>query len=122
MKRYKSKKAFGKAGEKFAADYLVKKGLTILETNYRVREGEIDLIALDGEVIIFIEVKSRYSDKCDLPIMAIDEKKQEKIRRVAEIYLAGKGWMEREVSFDAFTIRFDKTRKKWIVRWIRQAF
>ena len=122
MKKYPSKKALGKAGEDFAGNYLEKRGLEILERNFRIREGEIDLIALDGDTIVFVEVKTRKSKNYGLPSEAVDEVKQEKIREVAEAYLAEKGWMERIVRFDVFSIRYNNERKNWHIKWYKQAF
>lgn len=117
-----SGKSLGRAGEELAAQYLAREGLEILERNFRVREGEIDLVARDGDIIVFVEVKTRRGREFGLPVESVDEKKQERIRRVAEIFLAGKDWMEREVRFDIFTLRFDRPQQKWLARWIRQAF
>jgi putative endonuclease len=117
-----TRKAAGSAGERLAARFLEEKGLKILERNFRTREGEIDLIALDGEIIVFTEVKTRRSTTCGYPIEAVDDKKQEQIRYIAEIYLAKNGWMEREIRYDTFTLRFDRDKGKWLYNWQKQAF
>lgn len=115
-------KALGRKGEEAASQYLAKKGLKVIETNYRLREGEIDLIALDGEVIVFVEVKTRKRNDFGHPMEAVDTKKQSRIRRVAEIYLAQKDWSEREVRFDAFSLQYDHKKQKWQGQWIKHAF
>lgn len=121
-KKFSTKKELGKAGEKFAENHLRKRGLEILETNFRKREGEIDIIALDGEIVVFVEVKTRRSQEFGLPIEAVDEKKQEKIYEIAEAYLAEKGWMERELRFDVFSIQFCRDTNRWHIKWVKQAF
>ncbi|MCE1246633.1 MAG: YraN family protein [Firmicutes bacterium] len=117
-----TRKSIGSAGEKMAARFLEEKGLKILEHNFRVREGEIDLICLDDETIVFTEVKTRRNTTCGYPVEAIDVKKQEKLRCVAEIYLAKNGWMDRDVRYDTFTLRFDGEKGKWLYHWQKQAF
>jgi len=122
MPRNPFNKLIGRAGEEFAAGFVESRGLEILERNYRTREGEIDIVARDNKVIVFIEVKTRLSDSCGLPIEAIDEKKQEKIKEIAELYLVNRDLSDPEVRFDVFTIRFDNEMGKWTARWIKRAF
>lgn len=122
MSRNPSRKHVGRAGEEFAARFVESRGLEILERNYRIREGEIDIVARDDRIIVFIEVKTRLSDTCGLPIEAIDEKKQEKIKEIAELYLIKKDLSDQDVRFDVFTIRFDGEKGKWVARWIKRAF
>jgi len=81
------KKLLGRVGEQKAAEYLEKKGYKIIEKNYKTHVGEIDLIACDGQDIVFVEVKTRSSDAFGLPSEAVDSKKQEKYYKVADEYL-----------------------------------
>lgn len=81
------RKALGKWGEMKAASYLISQGLEILKQNYRCEYGEIDLIAKDGETIVFVEVKTRSSSTYGLPEEAVDTAKQEHIVASAENYL-----------------------------------
>ncbi len=76
----------GKDGEAFAQDFLLAKGYRILKLNYRTKVGEIDMIALDGERVVFIEVKTRQEDGWDA-FEAVDKRKQGKMRRVAQQFL-----------------------------------
>lgn len=73
----------GSEGESFAADYLIKNGYRILERNFRTPLGEIDIIARDGETLVFIEVKARSNARFGPPQLAVDHRKQVKISRVA---------------------------------------
>ena len=75
--------------EQEAADYLISCGYQILEMNYRGRHGEIDLIAMDGEYLVFVEVKYRQSDYVQSPSEAVDGKKQRHISRTARQYMLG---------------------------------
>ncbi|MBQ8426215.1 MAG: YraN family protein [Clostridia bacterium] len=81
------KKFLGRAGEVKAAEFLKKKGYKILEKNYKTHIGEIDLIAKDGEALVFVEVKTRISDDYGAPSEAVNLKKQEKYYKVATEYL-----------------------------------
>jgi len=82
------RQVIGAWGEDQAAEYLVKNGLKILQRNYRSREGEIDLIASDGDTLVFVEVKTRTNDAYGFPEEAVTEEKMEHIYNVAEEYLA----------------------------------
>ena len=98
------KNIYGKASEIIAADFLKEKGYKILETNYKNKIGEIDVIALDGDYIVFVEVKARISQKFGHPFEAIDERKQQKIKMVASLYLTIKRKTNRKCRFDAIAI------------------
>ena len=74
----------GKAGEELAASYLEQHGFAIKERNYRFERGEIDLIAEEGEELVFIEVKARHSTVFGTPEDAVTEEKQERVRAVAD--------------------------------------
>lgn len=82
----------GQEGERLAAEYLQNKGFLILETNYRVRKSEIDIIASKGELMVFVEVKLRRNADYGFPEEAVDEKKWNKITEGAEAYLEKCGW------------------------------
>jgi putative endonuclease len=91
----------GMAGEAAAAYLLEEKGMKILERNFRSRTGEVDLIALDGEVIVFTEVKTWSSYGIDALEHALDIKKQRKIIETSKYFLS----LHREYRYMA--IRFD---------------
>ena len=90
----------GKTGEKLARDYLIKKGYRILEINYRNKVGEIDIIAFDNDVLIFIEVKSRTNTNYGYAYEAVNYKKQQKIINTSLIYIKSK-------RYDKFQLRYD---------------
>lgn len=92
----------GVVGEQTAAEWLTgHAGMKLLETRYRNKAGEIDLIMLDRETVVFIEVKTRLHAAPGSGLMAIDRKKQQRIARSAMLYLMEKGWLSRSVRFDA---------------------
>jgi len=80
----------GIEGEAIAADYLIKRGYKVVEQNFRCSIGEIDLIAWEGETLVFVEVKARSSSQFGGPEGAVTLRKQEKIIRVALAYLQQK--------------------------------
>ena len=90
----------GKAGEQFVCDYLIKYGWTIDARNYRIRGGEIDIIAHKDDVLAFVEVKTRGIRALVDGIDAIDAKKRQAMIRTADRYI------EKNPT-DAGTIRFD---------------
>lgn len=82
-----NKRKVGAAFEQTAAAYLEKQGYRILESNFRCRLGEIDLVAKDGEYLVFVEVKYRANESMGTPFAAVNGKKQATIRRVTQVYL-----------------------------------
>jgi putative endonuclease len=82
------KDAVGRFGEDVAAQFLHDAGLTILARNWRCREGEIDIVARDGEVLVFVEVKTRSSARFGDPAEAVDAVKAARVRRLAVRWLA----------------------------------
>ncbi|MDI1472823.1 MAG: YraN family protein [Thermodesulfovibrio sp.] len=95
---------FGKEGESIAIEYLLSKGYKILEKNFRTKFGEIDIIAKEGEYIVIIEVKRRMSDSFGSPELSVNPKKQEKLKKLALLYLYKLG-KEHPVRFDVIAIR-----------------
>ena len=96
--------ALGEEGERVAARFLEARGYRILERNYRTRRGEIDLIAEDGRVLVFVEVKVRLDDRCGGPAAAITRAKQARIARLAQQYLAWRRVGDRPCRFDVVLI------------------
>lgn len=82
-----NKRSVGSSYEEIAAAYLIKEGYQILERNYRSRQGEIDIVAKDGDVLVFIEVKYRKDLSSGYPEEAVTYKKQCSIRNTARYYL-----------------------------------
>ena len=90
--------------EERAAEYLIAQNYQILERNYRIRSGEIDIIARDGTVLVFIEVKYRKNDESGNPLEAVDIRKQRKIIKVARYYLYQKKYGDVPCRFDVIGI------------------
>ena len=98
----------GVGGEIKAVDFLKEKGYNIIETNYTNKLGEIDIIALDGKTLVFVEIKCRSTLAFGRPCEAVDLKKQQKIRKVAELYLLIKGKYYSDCRFDVIEILGDE--------------
>jgi putative endonuclease len=86
-----------------AVEYLQGKGYKILHRNYKVKFGEADIIAKDGEYLVFIEVKTRKGDLYGQPYEAVDAKKQQKLRSIALSFMKSAGY-ELPVRFDIISI------------------
>ena len=99
---------FGKKNEIIAAEYLRKKGFKILELNHKNKIGEIDIIAKDKDCLVFVEVKVRMSRAFGDPAEAVDFKKQQKLRRVVELYLIMKKVIDEKCRFDVVSILGDE--------------
>src|SRR5437867_11804232 len=96
--------ALGEDGERAAARFLEARGYRILERNSRTRRGEIDLIAEDGQMLVFVEVKVRLDDRFGGPAAAITRAKQARIARLAQQYLQYRRVGDRTCRFDVVLI------------------
>jgi putative endonuclease len=107
--------ASGGAAEERAAHFLAAHGLAIVARNYRTRQGEIDLVARDGDTLVFVEVRMRAGDRYGGAAGSIDARKQARIAAAARHFLMRVG---REVPcrFDVVTLDGDKPA------WLRGAF
>lgn len=97
-------KVKGANGELLAKKQLKKLGYKILEMNYTNKIGEIDIIAKDGDFLVFVEVKTRSSNAFGRPCEAVTPYKQEKIRKVATLYLLENDAYNSNIRFDVVEI------------------
>jgi putative endonuclease len=105
LKRPGSKQRTGAFGEEVTAQYLLARGDEILDRNWRIREGEIDLVSLSGDgAFHFIEVKTRSSLAFGHPFEAINREKAHRMQRLAMGWLATHGCMGCEYSIDVVAI------------------
>ena len=113
--------ALGKTGEALAAEHLRQNGYTILQSNYRSRSGEIDIIARHGKTLVFVEVKTRQSRLFGTPAAAVTVKKQAQISRVALEYLARENLFDKPARFDVVAV-FAPVGEKPEIEVITNAF
>jgi putative endonuclease len=98
----------GRWGENLAADFLKAKGFQILARNWRSRYGEIDLITQTGEIIAFVEVKTRKSRKFGLPEEGLTPKKAKRLQGLAQQYLAQNDLHEVDWRIDLVAVELDQ--------------
>ncbi len=85
------RRALGRYGEDLAARYLIDAGMRILARNWRCREGEIDLVAADGDALVICEVKTRRAGRYEHPMAAVRPEKTARLRTLAERWMARHG-------------------------------
>ena len=109
----------GKIGEELAAEYLLGKGYRILERNWRSGHKEIDIIALDGDTLVAVEVKTRKSNDFGEPDIAVGADKQRMLVWAADAYVRYRQ-LDVDVRFDIVSIVFTDTDRK--IEHIEDAF
>ncbi len=109
---------FGNRGERVAARFLKKSGYRILARQARNQIGEIDLIARDGETIVFVEVKTRSSSSTGHPSEAVDLQKQKQLTRTALAWLKRRNLLDHRCRFDVVSIIWKDGSKPVIEHFI----
>ncbi|MBT3230534.1 YraN family protein [Candidatus Uhrbacteria bacterium] len=102
------RRRFGNKAENLAARFLVSKGYKILKRQYRTRGGEIDLIALDGDEIVFIEVKARTTNEFGYPEESVTRDKLRKIQATAELYLSKSKSLNSPYRIEVVAVEYQK--------------
>jgi len=124
------RQSFGKWGEKIAENYLIEKGYWILERNVRTPYGELDIIASQNginpsgksvereTIIVFVEVKTRSSDRYGLPEQAITARKQEHLLSAAKFYLMENPHLAEDWRVDVISVQSSKESKQpWVTHF-----
>jgi putative endonuclease len=114
------KKDKGKIGEDIAVKFLSRKGYKILKRNYRYGHGEIDIIAMDKDVLIFVEVRMKLSDKFGFPEDSVTIKKREQLKKIASAFIQMNEVNFSECRFDVIGITFKDG--KFNINHIENAF
>ncbi|HVN63754.1 MAG TPA: YraN family protein [Candidatus Binataceae bacterium] len=112
LRRFARPSTLGQRGERAAERYLKRHGYRIMERNFRAAGAEIDLIAMDGDTIAFIEVKTRSSDFAGSAEDAVDGRKAERMRRAARVFESRNRAGNAPMRFDVVAIRADGRRMK----------
>lgn len=100
------RRARGREAENLAADFLVRSGMEILARNHAVKLGEVDLVCRDGDVLCFVEVRSRSSDAQGGPEETVDRRKARRVIVAATDWALRNGGLERCFRFDVVAITF----------------
>lgn len=114
-----SNKITGDYGEELACDYLKKIGYEILDRNFRIRGGEIDIVCKDKDYFVFVEVKTRYSHEYGLPVESITPWKIKSLLKTAQFYLLKINWGDKGYRLDLVTIDFANDPQKPDIELIR---
>jgi putative endonuclease len=94
----------GSSGEERAVEFLRRKGLSIIRRNYRTPHGEIDIVAEDGSVIVFVEVKLRRSLSYGSPESAVDARKRRQMKAIARAFISHYQLFGKDCRFDIVAI------------------
>lgn len=100
----RSRRDFGAWGEEIATEHLKARGYQVLERNVHTPEGELDIVAKQGEYLVFVEVKARGSQAFGSPEEALTKTKQRRLRRAAWAYLQAHGQVEADWRIDVVAI------------------
>lgn len=110
----------GKRGEELACRELRRQGYAIVARRYRTRYGEIDIVAMDGGVLVFVEVKTRSSERFGTPLAAVTPVKQRRLTRMALDYLARSRTAGVPCRFDVVSVAVGEDRP--VVQVVTNAF
>ena len=114
--------SLGERGERAAERYLKRLGYVIVERRARVRWGEIDLVALDGRTVVFVEVKTRRSNEAGAPVEAVDSAKQRRLVRLALAWLKRRGMLNHAARFDILALTWPRGARRPEIVHYRNAF
>lgn len=118
-----NRKQKGATAEEAAVQYLVSRGYSILDRNWRCRSGELDIIAENKGILIFIEVRSRSGTLLQgTPEESVNARKIHQVRSTAQVYLHMKGYEESKISFDVITVILNEDLSIASLGHIREAF
>lgn len=120
MKKYN--KLIGDFGENLAQDFLNNKGYEIIATNFRSSTGEIDIIAQHNDILIFIEVKSRFNSNYGFPVEAVNYIKYKKLLNTAKYYLYKNKITNYFIRFDVIEVFLDEKSKTPKINHLEDAF
>ncbi|MBA4602441.1 YraN family protein [Thermoactinomyces mirandus] len=116
------RKRVGRQGEELAARYLQENGYQIIDQNWTTRQGELDIIALKGQQLVFVEVRTTQSGKFGYGLESVGYRKQEKLRQLALQYLRENPVYYGSFRFDVISVLWDRQGMRTEVQHIEGAF
>ena len=122
IRRWLKPATLGERGERAAARFLRRLGYKIVARSARDRTGELDIVAVDGRTIVFVEVKTRTSDSAGQPTEAVDEDKQQRVTRLALRYLKRHDLLEHRWRFDIVAVTWPTGQRRPSVVHVPNAF
>ena len=120
--RVSVKKSLGQRGEEAAARYLKRKGYRILARHVDSRLGELDIVAVDGRTIVFVEVKTRTTTAAGHPAEAIDQRKEQRMTQAALAFLKARRLLNHAARFDVVAITWAENERYPAIEHIENAF
>lgn len=111
----------GRWGEDLAYDFIINKGLLIIARNARTAVGEIDLIALDSDQVVFIEVKTRSSTRLEIPEESVKEKKRLHLIKAADAYMQAHDELPDNWRIDVIAITGTQEKANPEIEWFKNA-
>ena len=112
----------GEQGERRAARYLRRLGYRVVATRRRLRYGEIDIVAVDGKTLVFVEVKTRRSDSAGRPARAVDDLRRRRLTRAATAFLKSHGLLEYPARFDIVEVLWPASARRPNITHHQNAF
>jgi putative endonuclease len=121
-RRARRPKSLGYLGERAAEKFLKRKGYKIVARGQRLRGGELDLVAVDGRTVVFVEVKTRRSNEAGTPAEAIDARKERHMTRAAMAFIKRHSLEGYSCRFDVVAVTWPEQGKEPRIEYIANAF
>lgn len=115
-------RSFGERGERAAIRFLKRLGYKIVFQRHRLRYGEVDVIAVDGKTVVFVEVKTRRDASRGRPAEAVDAERQARLSRAASAFLKSHGLLEYASRFDVIEVIWPFDQKRPEIQHLQNAF
>ena len=122
LRRRFAPKPLGQRGEAAAARYLARQGYKIAARGNRTKLGELDLVAVDGSTVVFVEVKTRQSADEVHPALAVDDAKQRRLTRLALAFLQRHDLLRLPARFDVVAVTWPDGQRRPTIEHIKNAF
>lgn len=120
MKKYN--KLIGNYGESIAKNFLINNKYKIIDMNYRTKYGEIDIICRYDDILVFCEIKSRYTNSFGSPIESVTYYKQKQIIKLSQIYLMANKFYNYNIRYDIIEIIFNNKNASFTLNHVKDAF
>jgi putative endonuclease len=114
--------SLGRRGERAAVKHLKRQGYIILHLGYEILGGELDIVAVDGRTVVFVEVKTRTTHDAGHPAEAVDLNKQRQLAQLALAYLRRYQLLDCSARFDVIAVTWADKQKRPTIQHIKNAF